>query len=145
MTTPPLRYLAAADVVACMPPLPDRIRLAERALIGLATGAELPAKIGVHPRPAESFVHAMPAHLRGDAADGSADLVGMKWIAGFPANGLAGLSALHGLVVVNDPMTGIPLAIMDGGRSRPTAPPPCPGSPSAAGLHRSWAGRRGRR
>jgi len=115
VATPPLRYLAAADVVACMPPLPDRIRLAERALMGLATGAELPAKIGVHPRPAESFVHAMPAHLRGEAADGSADLVGMKWIAGFPANGLAGLPALHGLVVVNDPMTGIPLAIMDGG------------------------------
>ena len=114
MTTPPLRYLAAADVVACMPLLPDRLRLAERTLVGLATGAQLPAKIGVHPRPADSFVHAMPAHLRGEAADGSADLVGMKWIAGFPANDLVGLPALHGLVVVNDPMTGIPLAIVDG-------------------------------
>jgi len=115
VTTSPLRYLAAADVVACMPPLPDRIRLAERTLIGLATGAQLPAKVGVQPRPAESFVHAMPAHLRGEAADGSADLVGMKWIAGFPTNGPAGLPALHGLVVVNDPLTGIPLAIMDAG------------------------------
>jgi len=114
VTTPPLRYLAAADVVACMPLLPDRLRLAERTLVGLATGAQLPAKIGVHPRPADSFVHAMPAHLRGEAADGSADLVGMKWIAGFPANDLVGLPALHGLVVVNDPMTGIPLAIVDG-------------------------------
>ena len=115
MSTPPLRYLAAADVAACMPPLDDRMRLAERTLIGLATGAQLPPKIGVHPRPADSFVHAMPAHLRGEAADGSADLVGMKWIAGFPSNGLAGLPALHGLVVVNDPLTGIPLAIMDAG------------------------------
>jgi len=115
VTTPPFRYLAAADVVACMPPLDERIRLAERTLIGLATGAELPAKIGVHPRPVESFVHAMPAHLRGGPADGSADLVGMKWIAGFPSNGLVGLPALHGLVVVNDPLTGIPLAIMDAG------------------------------
>ena len=115
MSTPPLRYLVAADVAACMPPLDDRIRLAERTLIGLATGAQLPPKIGVHPRPADSFVHAMPAHLRGEAADGSADLVGMKWIAGFPANGLAELPALHGLVVVNDPLTGIPLAIMDAG------------------------------
>jgi len=115
VTTPPLRYLAAADVVACMPPLPERIRLAERTLIGLATGAELPAKIDIHPRPADSFVHAMPAHLRGEAQDGSADLVGMKWIAGFPTNGLAGLPTIHGLVVVNDPMTGIPNAILDGG------------------------------
>jgi ornithine cyclodeaminase/alanine dehydrogenase-like protein (mu-crystallin family) len=98
-----------------MPPLTDRLRLAERTLIGLAKGAELPAKIGVHPRPADSFVHAMPAYLRGDAEDGSEDLVGMKWIAGFPANGLAGLPALHGLVVLNEPRTGIPLAILDGG------------------------------
>ncbi len=115
MTTPSLRYLAAADVVACMPALDDRLQLAERTLVGLATGAELPAKIGVHPRPADSFVHAMPAHLRGDAVDGSADLVGMKWIAGFPANVLAGLPALHSLVVVNDPTSGIPIAILDGG------------------------------
>ncbi len=115
MTTPPLRYLAATDVAACLPPLPEQIRLAERAMIGLATGAELPPKIGIHPRPMESFVHAMPAHLRGPAADGSMDLVGMKWIAGFPTNAAAGLPALHGLVVVNDPQTGIPLAVMDGG------------------------------
>ena len=115
MTAPPLRYLAAAEVAACMPPLEERLRLAERTLVGLAAGAELPAKIGVHPRPEDSFVHAMPAHLRGQAADGSADLVGMKWIAGFPTNIGAGLPALHGLVVVNDPLTGVPIAIMDGG------------------------------
>ena len=115
MTMPPIRYLAAADVLSCMPPLVDRIGLAERTLVGLASGAELPAKIGVHPRPAESFVHAMPAYLRGDAEDGSADLVGMKWIAGFPSNSLAGVPALHGLVVVNDPRTGVPVAILDGG------------------------------
>ncbi len=115
MTAPPLRYLAAADVAACMPSLDERLRLAERTLVGLASGAELPAKIGVHPRPADSFVHAMPAHLRGQAPDGSADLVGMKWIAGFPANVGAGLPALHGLVVVNDPRTGVPIAVMDGG------------------------------
>jgi ornithine cyclodeaminase/alanine dehydrogenase-like protein (mu-crystallin family) len=146
VTTPPLRYLAAADVVACMPPLDERMRLAERTLVGLATGAELPAKIGVHPRPAESFVHAMPAHLRGGPADGSADLVGMKWIAGFPSNGPAGLPALHGLVVVNDPLTGIPLAIMDAGpitASRTAAvsgvaigrwSPPVAGRPTRAAL-----------
>ena len=40
MTTPPLRYLAAADVITCLPPLHQQIRLAERAMIGLATGAD---------------------------------------------------------------------------------------------------------
>ena len=113
MGLPPLRYLVAADVVACMPPLPERLRLAERTLVGLIEGGELPPKIGIHPRPAGSFAHAMPAYLPGPAEDGSRDLAGMKWIAGFPDNPAAGLPALHGLVVVNDPRTGVPLAILD--------------------------------
>jgi alanine dehydrogenase len=113
VSLPPLRYLVAADVVACMPPLPERLRLAERTLIGLTEGAELPPKIGIHPRPTGSFAHAMPAYLRGPADDGSLDLAGMKWIAGYPANPAAGLPALHGLVVVNDARTGVPLAILD--------------------------------
>jgi ornithine cyclodeaminase/alanine dehydrogenase-like protein (mu-crystallin family) len=111
----PLRYLAAADVVACMPELPDRLRLAERTLVGLVEGAQLPPKIGVHPRPAGSFAHAMPAYLAGAAPEGGGDLVGMKWIAGVPGNVEAGLPALHALIVVNDPLTGIPRAILDGG------------------------------
>ena len=113
MALPALRYLVAADVVACMPPLPERLRLAERTLVGLIEGAELPPKIGIHPRPAGSFAHAMPAYLPGPADDGSRDLAGMKWIAGFPDNPAAGLPALHGLVVVNDARTGVPLAILD--------------------------------
>lgn len=112
---PPLRYLPAADVVACMPPLPERLRLAERALVGLVEGAELPPKIAIHPRPAGSFAHAMPAYLPGPAPDGAADLVGMKWVAGVPDNPGAGLPAIHALVLVNDPQTGIPIAILDGG------------------------------
>jgi len=115
MDLPPLRYLVAADVLACMPSLPERLRLAERTLVGLIEGAELPPKIGIHPRPAGSFAHAMPAYLPGPADDGSRDLAGMKWIAGFPGNPADGLPALHGLVVVNDARTGVPLAILDAG------------------------------
>ena len=62
---PPLRYLAGADVTAAMPPLPERLALAEQTLLGLAGAAELPPKIGVHPRPDGSFAHAMPAYLPG--------------------------------------------------------------------------------
>ena len=70
---PPLRYLSGADVSAAMPSLPERLALAELTLRGLAAGAELPPKIGVHPRPDGSFGHAMPAFLPGDVATGARD------------------------------------------------------------------------
>ncbi len=112
---PPLRYLTAADVNAAMPPLPERLRLAERTLTALVDDAELPPKIGVHPRPDGSFAHAMPAYLRGTDPAGTDDLLGIKWIAGFPANRQHDVPAIHGLVVLTDPTTGIPTAIVDAG------------------------------
>jgi ornithine cyclodeaminase/alanine dehydrogenase-like protein (mu-crystallin family) len=112
---PPIRYLTAADVVAAMPPLPERLALAERTMTALVEDAELPPKIGVHPRPAGSFAHAMPAHLRGDRADGRGDLLGVKWIAGFPGNRERGVPAIHGLVLLTDPVSGQPSAILDAG------------------------------
>jgi ornithine cyclodeaminase/alanine dehydrogenase-like protein (mu-crystallin family) len=110
-----LRYLSAGDVTAAMPPLDERLRLAEQTMVALVADAELPPKIGVHPRPEGSFGHAMPAHLRGPDPDGADDLVGMKWIAGFPANRAGGLPAIHGLVVLVDALTGVPAAILDAG------------------------------
>jgi ornithine cyclodeaminase/alanine dehydrogenase-like protein (mu-crystallin family) len=112
---PPLRYLPAADVTASMPALPERLALAEKTMTLLAEGAELPSKISVHPRPEGSFAHAMPAHARGESADGAADLVGIKWIAGFGTNNARGIPALHGVIVLNDPTTGVPAAILDAG------------------------------
>jgi ornithine cyclodeaminase/alanine dehydrogenase-like protein (mu-crystallin family) len=110
-----IRYLPAADVAAAMPPLHERLALAELTLTSLVAGAELPPKIAIHPRPEGSFVHAMPAHLRGAAGDGSEDLVGMKWVAGFGTNNALGLPAINALVVLNDSRTGVPVAILDGG------------------------------
>ena len=116
MTSQALRYLSAADIEAAMPPVDERLRLAERTLIALADGsAELPPKIGVHPRSPSSFGHAMPAHLRGPDPDGDDDLLGLKWVVGYPANGGLGLPAITALVVLNDPSTGLPVAILDGG------------------------------
>jgi ornithine cyclodeaminase/alanine dehydrogenase-like protein (mu-crystallin family) len=110
-----LRYLSAADVVAAMPPLPERLRLADVTLRGLASGADLPPKIGVHPRENSSFAHAMPAFLPGTSADGADDRLGMKWVLGFSGNRERGLPAIHGLVLLNDPQTGVPIAILDAG------------------------------
>jgi len=98
-----------------MPDLPERLRLADRTLRALVADAELPPKIGVHPRPAGSFAHAMPAFLRGTDPDGRDDLLGMKWVLGFGGNAALGLPAIHGLVLLNDPRTGIPTAVLDAG------------------------------
>src|SRR5215210_5189446 len=114
-SVPPLRYLAADEVRAAMPPIDERLRLAELTMTALAEPGvgELPPKIGVHPRQDGSFAHAMPAHLRAGAP--TDDLVGMKWIAGFPGNASLGIPAIHGLVVLNDPSTGVPVAVLDAG------------------------------
>jgi ornithine cyclodeaminase/alanine dehydrogenase-like protein (mu-crystallin family) len=98
-----------------MPPIEDRLRLAELTMTALATpgASELPSKIGIHPRPESSFAHAMPAHLRGATITG--DLVGMKWVAGFSSNNALGLPSISAVVVLNDPETGFPTAIVDAG------------------------------
>ncbi len=98
-----------------MPDIDERLALAERTMTALVADAELPPKIGVHPRPDDSFVHAMPAYLRGADADGSGDLIGIKWVAGFGTNNEHGLPAISAVVVINDPETGAPAAILNGG------------------------------
>lgn len=112
---PPLRYLAADDVRAAMPDLDERLDLAERVMTALATpgAAELPPKIGVHPRSPASFAHAMPAHLRAETPDN--DLLGMKWVTGAGGNRALGLPAISALILLNDAATGIPVAVLDGG------------------------------
>jgi ornithine cyclodeaminase/alanine dehydrogenase-like protein (mu-crystallin family) len=115
----PIRYLDADDVAAAMPPVADRLDLAQRTMTALVADAELPPKIGVHPRPNGSFAHAMPAALRpADASsseDTSGDLLGIKWVTGVPDNRVRGLPAIHAVVILSDAATGEPRAILDGG------------------------------
>ncbi len=67
---------------------------------------EMPPKIGVHPTNA-AFLHAMPGLVP------SAGAVGMKWVSNFGENPSRGLSTISGLLVLNDPETGFPIAVMD--------------------------------
>ncbi len=115
MGAPPLRYLSFADVLAAMPPVDERIELARRTMLALVDRAELPPKLGVHPRQPDSHTGAMPALLRGRSASGADDLLGIKWVTAFPGNRAAGMPAVHATVVLNDATTGVPLAILDGG------------------------------
>ena len=83
------------------------IDLVERVFKEKGAGrVEMPPKPGIHPLP-DSFIHAMPAYI---PALGAAAL---KWVSGYPQNPSRGLPYIAGLLVLNDPETGIPLAVMD--------------------------------
>ena len=112
---PPLRYLSAADVRAAMPPVEERFDLARRTLVALVADAELPPKLGVHPRQLAAHVAAMPALLRGPDASGAHDLMGVKWVTAFPENRARGIPGIHATVILSDATTGVPLAVLDGG------------------------------
>ena len=107
-------YLSGRDVEAAMPGLEERLRLAELTMTALVADAELPPKIAVHPRPQGSFAHAMPALLR-PRSGASGDLLGIKWVSGFPANAAAGLPAIQATILLDDPRTGRLQAVLDGG------------------------------
>ncbi|MDR2300958.1 MAG: ornithine cyclodeaminase family protein [Deltaproteobacteria bacterium] len=67
---------------------------------------ELPAKIGVHPR-TDCYIHAMPCFVP------KLDMALIKWAAGYPPNLKKGLAYINGLIVVNNPETGLTEFIMD--------------------------------
>jgi ornithine cyclodeaminase/alanine dehydrogenase len=76
------------------------------AAIGRDEG-EMPAKIGIHPRE-DCFIHAMPCYLGGDI-----DRAGVKCVSGFPPNPAKGHPYITGIMLLNDPETGLPQAVMD--------------------------------
>ena len=67
---------------------------------------EMPPKPGIHTRK-DAFIHAMPAYIP------SLSSAGVKWISGYPENQGKGLPYITGLLILNDPETGIPIAVMD--------------------------------
>lgn len=111
----PLLYLPATDCEAVLPRVEERLLLARRAMIALQADADVPPKIGVHARPAASFAHAMPAWLPGSDPQGRDDLLGMKWVTGFPGDSRRRLPRIHGTVLLSDPLTGRTRAILDAG------------------------------
>jgi len=113
----PLIWLSASDVMTALPPLEERLRLAELTMTSLAIpgGSQLPPKVEIHPGPTGSLVDAMPAWLRG-AGNAPGDLLGLKWVTVFPTNQPLGIPVIGATVIINDPTTGSPQAILDGGQ-----------------------------
>lgn len=103
-----LLYLSKEQVVDCGVQMPEVVN-ALATMFASKAHVQNPPKPGVYPGGPGSFIHAMPAYVP------SSHAVGCKWIAGYPENQQRGLPYINGLMVLNDPATGLPLAVMDAG------------------------------
>ncbi|MHA2160963.1 MAG: ornithine cyclodeaminase family protein [Candidatus Thorarchaeota archaeon] len=103
-----LLYLSQADVVETGITMSEIISQLEIAFKEKGEGrVEMPPKPGIHPGGGDNFIHAMPAYIP------ALEAAGMKWVSGFPDNQKRGLPYITGLLILNDPKTGIPIAVMD--------------------------------
>jgi ornithine cyclodeaminase/alanine dehydrogenase len=107
MTLGKLLYLSYEDVVSVDLKMADIIQALEAMFHEKGEGrVEMPPKPGIHTMP-DAFIHAMPAYIP------ALKSAGMKWVSGYPDNQKRGLPYITGLLILNDPETGIPLAVMD--------------------------------
>lgn len=100
-------YLSREDVATIGLSMPVIIDAVENMFREKGEGrVEMPPKPGIHTQP-DAFIHAMPAYIP------SLGAAGVKWISGYPGNQAKGLPYITGLLILNDPETGVPTAIMD--------------------------------
>lgn len=100
-------YLSRKDVEAIGLPMSEIVEALDRMFQEKGEGrVEMPPKPGIHTRK-DAFIHAMPAYIP------SLESAGLKWVSGYPENPERGLPYISGLLVLNDPDTGIPSAVMD--------------------------------
>ncbi len=102
-----LLYLSQADVASVGLTMAEIVAALEKMFHEKGEGrVEMPPKPGIHTQP-DAFIHAMPAYIP------ALESAGMKWVSGYPENHRRGLPYITGLLILNDPETGIPLAVMD--------------------------------
>lgn len=104
-----LLYLNQTDIKAVNLSMTDVIEAVEKGFNELGEGrVEMPPKPGIHPgEGGANFIHAMPAYIP------ALKSAGMKWVSGYPGNMQKGLPYINGLLLLNDPDTGIPISVMD--------------------------------
>jgi len=107
MKTQKLLYLSKKDVEKVNLSMEEIIEALDEAFKEKGRGKiEMPPKPGIHTQP-DAFIHAMPAYI---PSLGSA---GIKWVSGYPENYKQNLPYINGLLILNDPNTGVPLSVMD--------------------------------
>lgn len=100
-------YLSREDVESIDLPMIEIINALEDMFREKGSGrTEMPPKPGIHPCK-DAFIHAMPAYIP------KAQASGLKWVSAFPENPQQGLPYISGLIILNDPDTGIPISVMD--------------------------------
>lgn len=101
-------WLTKEDCMKAGPNTDETLAIVKQALVAHGKKEyEMPAKIGIHPY-SDVFFHAMPAYVPGNLA------CGMKWIECYPRNPKEyGLPQTTGLQIMNDIVTGVPIAVMD--------------------------------
>jgi ornithine cyclodeaminase/alanine dehydrogenase len=103
-----LLYLSQDEVTAVGLTMIEIIEALEVAFREKGKGrTEMPPKPGIHPGGGDNFIHAMPAYIPALKA------AGVKWVSGFPENYKRGLPYITGLLILNDPETGLPISVMD--------------------------------
>lgn len=103
-----LLYLSQDDVISAGLTMAEIIEALEVAFREKGRGnTEMPPKPGIHPGVEDNFIHAMPAYIP------ALNAAGVKWVSGFPGNHKKGLPYITGLLILNDPETGIPISVMD--------------------------------
>jgi ornithine cyclodeaminase/alanine dehydrogenase len=101
-------YLSQADVESAGLSMAEIIDLLETAFKEKGERrVEMPPKPGIHPGDGDNFIHAMPAYIP------AMNSAGVKWVSGFPENYKRGLPYINGLLILNDPETGVPVSVMD--------------------------------
>ena len=100
-------YLSNADVRAVDLSMEETMEAVEQAFVEKGNGRfQMPPKPALYTR-GDAFIHAMPAYLP------EMRMAGLKWVSGYPENIRYNLPYINGLLVLNCPETGVPLAVMD--------------------------------
>ncbi|MBN1586544.1 MAG: ornithine cyclodeaminase family protein [Candidatus Omnitrophica bacterium] len=103
-----IRVLSAAHIEKAVT-MKEAIRYVEKAFIAYGRGqSRMPAKVYLDLPQFKGDFRAMPAFLS------HPEIAGIKWVNVHPENHKRGLPAVMGIVLLSDPRTGTPLAILEG-------------------------------
>jgi alanine dehydrogenase len=108
-------WLSEKDVLSLLT-MEDALAAVERAFAAVGGGqARMPAKVYLHFPEYNGDLRAMPAYLPEETAGARAAWAGVKVVNSHPDNPSKGLPTVAAVYVLNDPRTGMPVAIMGGG------------------------------